>query len=133
MKKVIALVLVVALVVVGGWFVYSKLIDTPERRIIGVWNCTDVAGIGGDSSFTSYEFKEDGKVIIKAKLLPNLQYEGTYAIDSKAQTITIDYEILSVSYSNTSSFVLEDDTLTFTDADKGYVTHFERAAEEAEA
>ena len=129
MKKIIALVLVVAVIGVGGWLLYSQVITNPERLIIGKWDCTSDNGIEGIANFEGYEFFEDGRVNVKAVMFTEITYEGKYVIDKENDTLTVTYEVLGFTYNDVSTYVFDGDTLSLTNTESSLVTSFTKAAE----
>lgn len=120
MKKIIALILVVAVLGVGGWLVYDKVITNPERLIVGEWK--------NDSGVGSYTFNEDGTMSGKIEtVLGDPSINGTYSINREAGTITITYTLLSISYNDTRNFTIEDGKLTLTDTSTNTTSTFTKA------
>ncbi len=129
MKKVISLVMIVAVIGVGGWLIYSQVLTNPERLIIGKWDCTSENGIEGVANFEGYEFLEDGRVIVKGTLLAELEYEGKYTINKDKGTVTITYEVLGFSYNDESTYAFDGDKLSLTDIESKMVTSFVKVPE----
>ncbi len=116
MKKLIAAILVIAVIAGGGFFAYNYFTN-PERLILGRWDNTNELGY--------YEFKEDGTAVIGTSII-DISYGGTYVVDKESSTITITYNVASISYNDKKSFVIDGDTLTLTDAETQRVTTYTR-------
>ena len=108
MRKIIAIVLAVALTV-GAAFVFFKLVDNPEKHILGKWT-----NAGTNNSF---EFFKDGKVKFPVEAL-ELQYnyegdvEGEYAIDKSESKITFIFSFFGDNYNETYNFDIKNNALT---------------------
>ncbi len=129
MKKLIAAILVIGVLVGAGligWNVYDKeVLQSPENLIVGEWK--------SESGVLSFVFKEDGTMSgnIDA-ILGVVSVNGSYAIDEELGQLTITYSLYSISYTDTKTFVLSEDTLTLTDTQTGIQTVYTRASAAAE-
>lgn len=126
MKKIIAAVLVIAIIAAGGFLVYNKVIMSPKRQIVGTWENAEIPNLG-------YTFNKDGTMTgtVNLPLFGEVTINGTYTMDEKAGTIDIVYTYLSISYTDKRNFVLEGDNLTLSDTDTNYVGKFVRAGAQA--
>lgn len=129
MKKIIAVILAAAVICAGGWLLYSQVLTNPERLILGDWECTSDNGIEGVAGFEGYEFLEEGKVIVKAKMLADVKYEGKYTIDKENETLTITYEVLGFSYDAEYKYSFDGDNLSLTGAESSLVANFVKKAD----
>lgn len=124
MKKVIIAVLVIAVLAGAGligWNVYEKeVIMAPENLIVGEWT--------SDSGIYSLVFTEEGTASgnLDVPLLGVVSFNGTYTVDEETSKLTIVYSLYSISYTDTKTFVLTEDTLTLTDEGTGIQTSYTR-------
>lgn len=108
MKKIIAIVLVAAVLVTGGIFAYRYFNPSLEKQLQGAWVLNKKIGnveLGG------LNFQEEGKVKVNVVIS---DIDGTYTVDEENQTVTITYQVL-VSVSATYKASIVDDVLTLVD------------------
>ncbi len=128
MKKIIVAVLVVAVLAGAGligWNVYEKeVVMAPENLIVGEWKTSN--------DVYSLVFTEDGVASgnLDVPLLGTVSFNGTYTVDEETSKLTITYTLYSISYTDTKTFVLTEDTLTLTDDGTGVQTSYTRAVAE---
>ncbi|MBQ3604129.1 MAG: hypothetical protein IJA02_09835 [Clostridia bacterium] len=129
MKKIIVAVLVIAVLAGAGligWNVYEKeVIMAPENLIVGEWT--------SGNGIYSLVFTEEGVASgnLDVPLLGVVSFNGNYTVDEEASTITIVYSLYSISYTDTKTFVLTEDTLTLTDTGTGVQTSYTRLVPES--
>lgn len=129
MKKIIVAVLVIAVLAGAGligWNVYEKeVVMAPENLIVGEWKTSN--------DVYSLVFTEEGVASgnLDVPLLGKVSFNGTYTVDEENSKLTITYSLYSISYTDTKSFVLTEDTLTLTDDGTGVTTSYTRAVPEA--
>lgn len=128
MKKIIVVVLIVAVLAGAGligWNVYEKeVVMAPENLIVGEWK--------SENDIYSLVLTEDGVASgnLDVPLLGVVSFSGTYTVDEETSKLTIVYSLYSISYTDTKSFVLTEDTLTLTDDGTGVTTNYTRATAE---
>lgn len=129
MKKIIVAVLIVAVLAGAGligWNVYEKeVVMAPENLIVGEWKT--------ENGIYSLVFTEEGVASgnLDVPLLGTVSFNGTYTVDEETSKLTIVYTLYSISYTDTKTFVLTEDTLTLTDDGTGVQTSYTRANAEA--
>lgn len=131
MKKIIVAVLVIAVLAgagLVGWNVYEKeVIMAPENLIVGEWT--------SGNGIYSLVFTEDGVASgnLDVPLLGVVSFNGTYTVNEETSTLTIVYSLYSISYTDTKTFVLTEDTLTLTDTGTGVQTSYTRLVPESQS
>lgn len=114
MKKRIAVVLAVLIVLGLTAGCGSSLFSNPEKQILGTW--TESTGSIG------VEFSEDGKVKIPIGIfdLPvNADIDGEYTLNKKEKTVTFAFSVFMINYERTYEFEIDKDTLILTNPDSG--------------
>lgn len=129
MKKIIVAVLVIAVLAGAGligWNVYEKeVIMAPENLIVGEWKTSN--------NIYSLVFTEEGTASgnLDVPLLGTVSFNGTYTVDEETSKLTITYSLYSISYTDTKTFVLTENTLSLTDDGTGVTTNYTRAVAES--
>ncbi|MBQ2964488.1 MAG: hypothetical protein IJE14_07480 [Clostridia bacterium] len=131
MKKIIVAVLVIAVLAGAGligWNVYEKeVIMAPENLIVGEWKTSN--------NIYSLVFTEEGTASgnLDVPLLGTVSFNGTYTVDEETSKLTITYSLYSISYTDTKTFVLTENTLSLTDDGTGVTTNYTRAVAESDS
>lgn len=131
MKKIIVAVLVIAVLAGAGligWNVYEKeVVMAPENLIVGEWKTSN--------DVYSLVFTEEGVASgnLDVPLLGKVSFNGTYTVDEETSKLTITYTLYSISYTDTKTFALTENTLTLTDDGTGVQTSYTRAVPEADS
>ena len=131
MKKIIVAVLVIAVLAGAGligWNVYEKeVVMAPENLIVGEWKTSN--------DIYSLVFTEDGMASgnLDVPLLGKVSFNGAYTVDEETSKLTITYTLYSISYTDTKTFSLTEDTLTLTDDGTGVTTSYTRAVPESDS
>ena len=131
MKKIIVAVLIVAVLAGAGligWNVYEKeVVMAPENLIVGEWETSN--------GVYSLVFTEDGTASgnLDVPLLGTVSFNGKYTGDEENSKLTITYTLYSISYTDTKTFALTEDTLTLTDDGTGVTTNYTRAVAETDS
>lgn len=131
MKKIIVAVLVIAVLAGAGligWNVYEKeVIMAPENLIVGEWKTSN--------GVYSLIFTEDGVASgnLDVPLLGTVSFNGKYTVDEETSKLTITYTLYSISYTDTKTFVLTENTLSLTDDGTGVTTNYTRAVAETDS
>lgn len=107
MRKIVG---VAALILVCAVFItaFAGCLVSPKAQIIGEWK--DSTGLIG------YKFSEGGVAEFSVLSVP---VKGTYTMDTKAETVTLTGTVLIKSVTQTYKYVIEENTLTLTDASSG--------------
>lgn len=119
MKKLISLVLVVAVIAVAGYFVYDLYLSpeaTAERNLMGKWV--------GSYEIGGFTFEEDGVVRIN---VGKISTDGTYTVDFETGDISITYSALGLSYEKDYSFDVTESTLKLTDKTLGVTLDYTKS------
>ena len=131
MKKIIVAVLVIAVLAGAGligWNVYEKeVVMAPENLIVGEWKTSN--------DVYSLVFTEEGVASgnLDVPLLGKVSFNGTYTVDEETSKLTITYTLYSISYTDTKTFAVTEDTLTLTDDGTGVATSYTRAVPETDS
>ena len=131
MKKIIVAVLVIAVLAGAGligWNVYEKeVVMAPENLIVGEWKTSN--------NIYSLVFTEEGTASgnLDVPLLGTVSFNGTYTVDEETSKLTITYSLYSISYTDTKTFVLTENTLSLTDDGTGVTTNYTRAVAESDS
>ncbi len=89
MKKAILAIILIAALGCGAFLGYMAYMKMPENAIIGTWNNDSVEGL-------YYVFNKDGTMRGQAEVLSaTVGIDGTYTLDTKADTLTITYQLKS--------------------------------------
>ena len=106
MKKLIAILLVIAVAAGVGTVVYMRYTSV-DNRILGKWE--------GSNEIGSLEFKKDGVVVVG---LLSAAVDGTYIINSEDKdnmTLSLTYKTGGISFTRDYNLTLVDNVLTLVD------------------
>ena len=122
MKKVIGIVLVVAIIATAGYFAYDLYFSkeaTAERNLMGEW-------MGSSFEIGGFTFEEDGVLKIN---IGNLSADGKYTVNYETGEMSMSYSLLGLSYEKEYTFDVTENSLKLTDKTLGVTTNYIKAVD----
>lgn len=122
MKKVIGLVLVLAIIATAGYFAYDLYFSpeaTAERNLMGEWI--------GSYEIGGFTFEEEGNVKINIK---SVSTDGKYTANFETGEISITYTLLGLSYEKDYTFEVTETSLKLTDKTFGVTSNYTKVVAE---
>lgn len=122
MKKLIGIILVLAIVAVGGYYAYDTYLSpeaVAEKNLMGEWV--------GSYEIGGFTFKEEGALSINVL---GTSAEGKYTADFETGEMSITYTLLGLSHERSYTFEVTESTLTLTDTKLGITSNYSKVTTE---